>query len=98
MAEIFKYGLIMDVKLFNFIESKVIKHFPNLDLDIFKKLIDKCIKNKLTIVNKDHYDKGIRNILNFGHTVGHVESYYDFKLSHGKAILYGMKSQLICPI
>ncbi|MBI72911.1 MAG: 3-dehydroquinate synthase [Candidatus Marinimicrobia bacterium] len=92
MAEILKYSLILDVKLFNFIESKVIKYFPNLDLDIFKELIDKCIKNKLTIVNKDHYDKGIRNILNFGHTVGHaLESYYDFKLSHGRAILYGMK-------
>ena len=33
----------------------------------------------------------IRNILNFGHTVGHaLESYYDFKMSHGEAILYGM--------
>ena len=46
----------------------------------------------MDIVNQDQYDQNIRNILNFGHTLGHaLESYYDFKMSHGEAILYGMR-------
>ena len=46
----------------------------------------------MRIVKKDKFDNNIRMILNFGHTVGHaLESYYNFNLSHGKAVIYGMK-------
>lgn len=40
----------------------------------------------------DKYDKGLRKILNFGHTIGHsIEAYYDFdKFNHGEAVILGM--------
>ena len=50
------------------------------------------IEHKIDIVKSDKFDNNIRLILNFGHTVGHaLESYYNYRLPHGKAIIYGMK-------
>ena len=90
-AEIIKYSLIMDIELFKYLEKNIDKTFPIINAKIIKPIIKKCIKNKLDIVNKDYNDTNIRNILNFGHTVGHaLESYYHFQLSHGKAVIYGM--------
>jgi len=90
-SEIIKYSLIMDIELFKYLENNIDKTFPIINSKIIMPIIKKCIKNKLDIVNKDYNDTNIRNILNFGHTVGHaLESYYDFQLSHGKAVLYGM--------
>ena len=40
---------------------------------------------------KDEYDLKERLTLNFGHTIGHaIESYYNYKISHGDAVYYGM--------
>jgi len=90
-AEIIKYALIMDSNLFETIEENISNIFPNPDKNILW-IIKQCINHKMDIVNQDQYDQNIRNILNFGHTLGHaLESYYDFKMSHGEAILYGMK-------
>ena len=91
-AEIIKYALIMDCKLFQQLEKNISKLLNDLDIDFTTKIIKKCINHKLTIVQQDQYDQGIRNILNFGHTIGHaLESFYNFELSHGKAVLHGIK-------
>ena len=91
-AEILKYALIMDEKLFQTIENNINSLIENVDFDLINKIIETCINHKIKIVSQDQYDQGIRNILNFGHTIGHaLESYYKFTLSHGQAILYGMK-------
>ena len=91
-AEIIKYAVIMDSSLFENIEENIANIFPNPDINIITPIIKRCINHKMDIVNQDQYDQNIRNILNFGHTLGHaLESYYDFKMSHGEAILYGMK-------
>jgi 3-dehydroquinate synthase len=91
-AEIIKYALIMDSNLFENIEENIANIFPNPDINIITPIIKRCINHKRDIVNQDQYDQNIRNILNFGHTLGHaLESYYDFKMSHGEAILYGMR-------
>ena len=91
-AEILKYALIMDEKLFIEIENNIDELLSNMNLDFIQSIIKKCIKHKLHIVEKDQYDQGIRNILNFGHTVGHaLESCSDFKISHGIAVFHGMR-------
>ena len=91
-AEILKYALIMDKKLFQTIENNINSLIGNVDFDLINRIIEICINHKIKIVSQDQYDQGIRNILNFGHTIGHaLESYYKFTLSHGQAILYGMK-------
>ena len=93
MAEVIKYGLILDKELF-------IKLEDNLEIltsgyqssSCLYDLIINCIKLKVEIVKKDERDNGIRNILNFGHTIGHaLESFLgnDY-LRHGEAVAYGM--------
>jgi 3-dehydroquinate synthase len=88
-AEIIKHCLIQDH--FKFDE---IAQTPYQELDWFalsKHSVD--IKNR--VVAEDPTEKGLRKILNFGHTIGHaIESYYldieDKKLLHGEAIALGM--------
>ena len=91
-AEILKYGLILDKKLF-FKIPKTFKNFKNLNNNEIENLIHKCVLLKKKIVEKDFYEKNKRKILNFGHTIGHViesENFSDEKFSHGEAIVFGM--------
>ena len=82
LAEAIKMALIRDKTLFY-----KIKNNPILSIDD----IVKTIKIKLKIVNKDPYEKGIRRLLNFGHTYGHaIEKAHNYEMKHGVAISYGM--------
>ncbi len=88
MAEIIKYGLTRDFKLID-----QIKYFNNLKI---KSLIKRSIQIKNEVVLEDPKEKGLRKILNFGHTIGHaIESYFldsneKESLKHGEAIAIGM--------
>ena len=73
--------------------------FPMHDLNILNTLVQKSVSFKNDIVLSDPVEKGIRKILNFGHTVGHaLETFsmeYDRKqLKHGEAIAIGMICEL----
>lgn len=88
-AEIIKHCLIADGKKFNEIESISYENLAWFELTNHSV----AIKNK--VVNEDPTEKGLRKILNFGHTIGHaIESFYlDYsnkKLLHGEAIAIGM--------
>ena len=91
-AEIIKYSLILDYKLFELLETNIALLIKSVNLETLKPIIQICIQHKLNVVKDDQFDDNYRMILNFGHTVGHaLESYYNYKLSHGQAIIYGMK-------
>lgn len=86
-AEVIKHGLIYDVNLFN--KVKNIK-----PAELSPELIYRSVEIKNEVVKADPFEKGLRKILNFGHTIGHaVESYslqHDKKpLLHGEAIAIG---------
>jgi 3-dehydroquinate synthase len=87
-AEIIKYGLTYDIKLFN-----EIKNNKNLKIS---DLIFRSIEIKNEVVLQDPKEKNLRKILNFGHTLGHaIESFYlesedKENLTHGEAIAIGM--------
>lgn len=83
MAEVIKYGLIRDEKLFEQIESQT------YDLEW---LLERCVRIKTTVVAADERDSGERMLLNFGHTVGHaIEKITGYTaLSHGEAVAIGM--------
>lgn len=82
-SEIIKYAFIKDALLF--LQLK-----PDKPLDI-SSIIESCVKIKRDIVELDECDKGIRNILNFGHTFGHaIEKCSGFTMPHGKAVAIGM--------
>ena len=87
-AEIIKYGITYDIKLFNEIrDNKYLK---------FNDLIFRSIEIKNEVVLQDPKEKNLRKILNFGHTLGHaIESFYlesedKENLTHGEAIAIGM--------
>jgi len=90
LAEIIKYGLIDDpvvIEIFERDYAKVISKDHNLLLELIRK---SCIIKK-RIVELDETEKGLRRILNFGHTLGHaLEAESDYALSHGEAIAAGM--------
>ena len=63
------------------------------DEKALEKLIKACAKFKDAIVRQDPYEKkGLRKILNYGHTAGHAfETSDKHRLSHGEYILHGMR-------
>lgn len=83
-AEIIKYGMISDKKLFDFISSNPIAE--NLE-----SVIERCVSIKAEVVMSDERDTGIRQILNFGHTIGHaIEKCSSYEIPHGSAVAIGM--------
>ena len=84
-AEMIKHGLIYDPKHFD----EVISNFNDLT-----SLISDSVFIKQAVVAQDPTEKGLRKILNFGHTLGHaIESFYletPSSLLHGEAIALGM--------
>ncbi len=102
LSEAVKYGVIQDKKLFEFIESHVSEIF-SLDTSVISEIVLRCSKIKARIVACDEKEtKGIRTILNFGHTVGHaIEAAGGFRAyQHGEAIALGMRvaSRLACQL
>ena len=89
LAEVIKYGLIKDRKFFDYL-NKVIDDIQD---DDFIEIIKTSCKVKVDLVSKDEKEKGVRALLNLGHTFGHaIEKYcnYDGKILHGEAISIGM--------
>ncbi|MCL2456755.1 MAG: 3-dehydroquinate synthase [Defluviitaleaceae bacterium] len=81
-AEIIKHGMIRSEFILH--ESK------NIKKNIIR-IVEENIKIKGEIVTRDELDTGERQLLNFGHTIGHaIETLSNFKLSHGKAVAIGM--------
>ncbi|MBD3330068.1 3-dehydroquinate synthase, partial [Candidatus Peregrinibacteria bacterium] len=86
LAEIIKYGVIKDKKLFEYIKKNLEKILNNNEAALTK-IITASVKIKEKIVEKDEHDKGERIILNYGHTFGHaIEKKSGYKLLHGFAI------------
>ncbi len=85
LAEAIKMAATFDAELFEKIESSKDIH-SDIDDIIYRSL---CIKRD--VVEKDPTEKGLRKVLNFGHTVGHaIESEADGKLLHGECVAIGM--------
>ncbi|MCL2427000.1 MAG: 3-dehydroquinate synthase [Oscillospiraceae bacterium] len=98
MAEIIKYGMLGDIALLEQLQNEPLAENLN-------NIIATCIRMKRDIVQNDEFDKGERQLLNFGHTIGHaIERQSGYKISHGNAVAMGMMietgaavKQSICP-
>ncbi|TWH81520.1 3-dehydroquinate synthase [Sedimentibacter saalensis] len=89
LGEAIKYGCIRDKELF----SMLLDIKSNFELlDNIEDIIFRCLSIKKETVEMDEKDKGIRMLLNFGHTIGHaIEKYFNYeKYSHGEAVSVGM--------
>jgi len=89
-GEILKYALIADAKLWDILKNQSIN-----DIDDYEMIVSECAKIKNDIVTQDPNEKGVRKILNFGHTIGHAFESFSMglqnrQLYHGEAVALGM--------
>ncbi len=91
LVEVIKHGIILDNKFFSWIEKNAI-NLKKLKISSIEYAIKKSIEIKAKVVSEDEKEKGLRAILNFGHTFGHaIETAGENKLyTHGEAVALGM--------
>ena len=89
MAEVIKYGIILDEELFCRLEGAPSRADM---MEIIDDVVFRCCDLKRIVVEDDETDIGGRMILNFGHTFGHaIEKKYNFTdYTHGEAVAAGM--------
>lgn len=82
-AEVIKYGILYDPDLFAHLDAFGV-HFD------CAKVVTRCVELKSNVVSSDEFDRGERQKLNLGHTLGHaIELRSHFTISHGKAVAIG---------
>ena len=89
LAEAVKYGCIGDCRLFELFETMN----TEADLEVhLEEIIQKSIEQKARVVEADAKEQNLRQILNFGHTIGHaVERYFHYETyTHGEGVAIGM--------
>lgn len=87
-AEIIKHAAIRDAKMFDELEASTFAKYRR-DKALMSALIQRNALLKSKVVQEDEFEKSIRRLLNFGHTIGHaIET--NNHLSHGHAVAVGM--------
>jgi 3-dehydroquinate synthase len=87
MAEIIKHALIQDADLFTLLQNNT----QNRNADFLIDLIYRSCAIKKNIIEQDEQEHDIRQLLNFGHTVGHaIEHLEKYAISHGEAVAIGI--------
>ncbi len=83
MAEVIKMAVILDKKFFEQLQNNSLS---------LKEMIKKAVEIKANVVNQDEKEKGIRSVLNYGHTFGHViENLTNYNTYlHGEAVALGI--------
>lgn len=93
LSEIIKHGMILDRDFFGYIEENTDK-IRALDEELLEKVVSRSVEIKAGVVEKDELDMGLRNILNYGHTIGHaIETVSGLKIWHGEAVAIGMLTE-----
>jgi len=90
LAEVIKYGIIFDAKLFAQLERDLPKLLRR-DVKTLAAVVARCCEIKAEVVGQDETEGGLRAILNFGHTIGHaIENISGYgRYLHGEAIAIG---------
>lgn len=92
LAEVVKYGVILDAEFFTELEHNV-TGLNERDPAVLTRVIAQCCRLKADIVEKDEFERtGLRAALNYGHTFGHAfEALAGYgELLHGEAVAMGM--------
>ena len=91
LAEVIKYGMIADLKFFEYLEQHV-EDLREQAEDVIPTVIRRCCEIKAEVVGGDERESGRRRILNYGHTVGHaLETWGRYRTwIHGEAVGIGM--------
>ena len=91
LAEVIKYGAILDADLFQYLEE-AIDDLAALDPGALMRVVPTCVQLKADTVARDEMDREhVRVCLNFGHTLGHaIEKAAEGRLTHGECVALGM--------
>jgi 3-dehydroquinate synthase len=96
MAEVVKYGMILDAELFARVEATAEPILDRQDA-VLRPIIAQSCRLKAGVVAQDEREEtGLRATLNFGHTIGHaIEAVagYDGPYQHGEAVAIGMAAE-----
>ena len=100
LAEVIKYGVIRDPQLFELLEGQARsfllsasqKKLGAKEFSFLEKVVSRAAAVKARVVERDEREtKGLRMILNYGHTFGHAfEAASGYRLAHGEAVSLGM--------
>ncbi|WAM30613.1 3-dehydroquinate synthase [Caldicellulosiruptor naganoensis] len=97
IGEVIKYGYTLNKEILQLVfdGSKSLDEIFQNEV-LMHELILKSVKCKVSVVEKDEKESFLREVLNFGHTVGHAfESYYNFYYPHGIFVVFGMIAEMI---
>lgn len=84
VAEAVKMGVLGDETMFSWFEDGAYQAQT-------EEIIQRCVRQKARLVAEDELDKGSRQMLNLGHTLGHaIEALSQYEVSHGRAVAAGM--------
>ncbi|MDB5349518.1 MAG: aroB [Planctomycetota bacterium] len=96
LAEVVKYGVILDAPFFAELEANV-GPILAMDLATIRRIVARSCELKAEVVSRDEREEtGLRAVLNFGHTVGHaIEAVagYGGGFQHGEAVAVGMAAE-----
>ncbi len=83
-AEVIKYGVLSDPALLDLAADGQL-------MDQIEDVIERCVTIKRAFVQDDEFDRGQRQLLNLGHTIGHaIELYSGYTVQHGRAVGMGL--------
>ena len=95
LAEAIKHGVIADAKYFEeTVRALDVLRTPSHDRSAMTACIVGSVRIKASIVGHDFREAGLRQVLNFGHTLGHaIEAATSMRTSHGDAVAIGMVAE-----
>ena len=91
-AEVIKHAWILDPELLSELEAKPDSYRPHSEIEVLTDVTTRSARLKALIVSSDPAERGLRAILNYGHTIGHaIEATTGFsEFLHGEAVAIGM--------
>jgi len=90
LVEAFKHGAIMDVVHFEHLAAEL-PRLLDAEPEVAANAVLRSVQIKSSVVGRDEYEGGYRQILNFGHTLGHaIEAASGYAVGHGTAVALGM--------
>lgn len=101
LAEVVKYGIILDAEFFAYIEENALR-IRQRDIEVLEYIITRSCQIKSRVVSEDEREEGLRAVLNLGHTFGHaIEATAGYgTYSHGEAVAVGtvQAARLACEL
>ena len=93
IVEAVKHGAILDEEHFLGLANTT-KELILADPKESARCVTASVRLKSQVVARDEFERGLRQVLNFGHTVGHaLEAATDYRLGHGRAVAFGMVAE-----